>query len=223
MAKLFVQERQLKLNLTVVPLQNWSRDLTFDETGLKWINPSPNLRNLTQATLYPGIGFLEFLNLSVGRGTAKPFEHVGAPWLNGKALTAALRAENLPGIAFAPDTFTPESSVFAGEVCRWGEVCGDGSLCPPFSGRGPGHRAIPGGSPCGGSKDRGPARLPPLSSRHGGGDPARRFPGGNPGALGTGTQRVCGAKAGGLVVFETLTQMEDLSRPSTTVASCVGA
>jgi len=118
MAQLFVQERQLKLDLTVVPLQNWSRELTFDETGLKWVNPSPNLRNLTQATLYPGIGFLEFLNVSVGRGTEKPFEHVGAPWLDGQALTAALRAENLPGIAFSADTFTPESSVYAGEVCH---------------------------------------------------------------------------------------------------------
>jgi uncharacterized protein YbbC (DUF1343 family) len=118
LAKMFVTERGLNLDLTVVPLRNWSRALTFDETGLKWINPSPNLRNVTQATLYPGIGFLEFLNLSVGRGTAAPFEQVGAPWLDGESLAAAFREARLPGLSVAPVTFRPEASVFAGEPCH---------------------------------------------------------------------------------------------------------
>ncbi len=118
LAQMFVAERGLDLDLTVVPLRNWSRALTFDETGLKWTNPSPNLRNITEATLYPGIGFLEFLQLSVGRGTAAPFEQVGAPWLNGNALAAALRDVRIPGLSAAPVTFRPESSVFSGETCH---------------------------------------------------------------------------------------------------------
>lgn len=118
LARMFVAERGLDLDLTVVPLRNWSRDLTFDETGLRWVNPSPNLRNVTAATLYPGIGFLEFLRLSVGRGTALPFEQVGAPWLDGEALAGAFREARLPGLRADPVAFRPESSLFAGETCH---------------------------------------------------------------------------------------------------------
>jgi uncharacterized protein YbbC (DUF1343 family) len=117
LARMFVSERKLDLQLTVVPLRHWSRAMTFNETGLPWINPSPNLRNLSAATLYPGIGLLEFLNLSVGRGTPAPFELVGAPWIDGKALAAALAAERFPGLRIEAASFTPESSVFAGERC----------------------------------------------------------------------------------------------------------
>jgi uncharacterized protein YbbC (DUF1343 family) len=104
--------------LTVVPAANWRRDFWFDDTGLSWINPSPNIRNLTQATLYPGIGAIEYSNVSVGRGTDQPFEQVGAPWIDGRALAATLNARSLPGIRFYPIAFTPEASQYAKEACE---------------------------------------------------------------------------------------------------------
>ena len=69
-------------------MENWKRDYWFDETGLAWINPSPNMRNLNQAALYPGIGAIEYANISVGRGTDQPFEQIGAPWIDGPRLAA---------------------------------------------------------------------------------------------------------------------------------------
>jgi uncharacterized protein YbbC (DUF1343 family) len=118
LAKMFVEERHLQLDLTVVPLENWSRAMTFDETGLAWVNPSPNLRSPAEAALYPGIGLWEFLNLSVGRGTSTPFELVGAPWIDAKSFTAAFRAAHVPGVEVAPVAFTPEASVFKGQRCH---------------------------------------------------------------------------------------------------------
>jgi uncharacterized protein YbbC (DUF1343 family) len=90
----------------------------FDETGLPWTNPSPNMRSLTQAVLYPGIGLLETTNLSVGRGTDTPFEVIGAPWIDGRELARALNDQDIPGAAFVPIEFTPAASKFAGETCR---------------------------------------------------------------------------------------------------------
>ena len=84
---------------TVVPMKNWSRDQWFDATGLEWVNPSPNMRNLNEATLYPGIGAIEYANISVGRGTDTPFEQVGAPWIDGPRLAEALNARATPGRA----------------------------------------------------------------------------------------------------------------------------
>ena len=118
LARLFNGENRIGADLTVVPLQNWRREDWFDETGLPWINPSPNMRNLLQATLYPGIGAIEGTNISVGRGTDAPFEQIGAPWIDGVVLAAALNARNLPGIRFYPVAFTPASSKYAGEECR---------------------------------------------------------------------------------------------------------
>ena len=84
-------------------MKNWPRDAWFDETALPWINPSPNMRNLIQATLYPGIGAIEATNVSVGRGTDTPFEQLGAPWIDGRALAdGAQRAAVFPGIRFYP-------------------------------------------------------------------------------------------------------------------------
>jgi uncharacterized protein YbbC (DUF1343 family) len=103
--------------LTIIPAENWQREQLFDETGLTWINPSPNMRNLTEALLYPGIGLLETTNLSVGRGTEIPFEIFGAPWLDGSRLAMALNRANTPGVRFVPITFTPQASKFEGEVC----------------------------------------------------------------------------------------------------------
>jgi uncharacterized protein YbbC (DUF1343 family) len=118
LAKLFNEENKIGTNLTVVELRNWERDDWFDETGLPWINPSPNMRNLLQATLYPGVGAIEYSNVSVGRGTDTPFEHVGAPWIDGVQLADALNARNVPGVRFYPVRFTPTSSKFAGEECQ---------------------------------------------------------------------------------------------------------
>ena len=117
LAKLFNAENKIGADLTVIPLQNWNRDSWFDATGLPWINPSPNMRNLIQATLYPGIGAIEGTNVSVGRGTDAPFEQMGAPWIDGVQLSDALNARVLPGIRFYPVRFTPSSSKFANEEC----------------------------------------------------------------------------------------------------------
>jgi uncharacterized protein YbbC (DUF1343 family) len=117
LAKLFNAENKIGADLTIVTARNWSRDQWFDGTGLPWINPSPNMRNLLQATLYPGIGAIEGTNISVGRGTDTPFEQVGAPWIDGVALSDALNARAIPGIRFYPVRFTPASSKYANEEC----------------------------------------------------------------------------------------------------------
>ena len=117
LARLFNAERKIGAGLIVVPCEGWKRRDWFDATGLTWTNPSPNMRNLTQATLYPGIGLMEFTNISVGRGTDTPFELIGAPWMDGRKLAGYLNGRNLPGIRFVPIRFTPRSSVHAGVVC----------------------------------------------------------------------------------------------------------
>ncbi len=118
LAQLFNAEQKIGATLTVVPMANWRRDLWFDQTGLSWVNPSPNMRNLNQATLYPGIGAIEYSNVSVGRGTDQPFEQIGAPWINGRALAEHLNARALPGISFYPVAFTPTASKYAKEPCQ---------------------------------------------------------------------------------------------------------
>ena len=118
LARLFNAEKKIGADLTVVPAENWRRDFWYDETGLAWINPSPNMRNLNQATLYPGIGAIEYSNVSVGRGTDQPFEQLGAPWIDGPRLAATLNARRLPGIRFYPVAFTPGSSKYAGQECK---------------------------------------------------------------------------------------------------------
>jgi uncharacterized protein YbbC (DUF1343 family) len=118
LAQLFNVENKIGAELTVVRLEHWSRDDWFDQTGLPWINPSPNMRNLNQATLYPGIGAFEGTNLSVGRGTDTPFEQVGAPWIDGVQLADSLNARNVPGIRFYPVRFTPVASKYAHEECQ---------------------------------------------------------------------------------------------------------
>jgi uncharacterized protein YbbC (DUF1343 family) len=110
-------EASLDLDLHVIEMQGWRRGIHFDACNLPWVNTSPNMRSVTEAILYPGIGLLETTNLSVGRGTATPFEHVGAPWLDGKRLAKILSALDLPGIRFTPVRFTPTASKFKGEAC----------------------------------------------------------------------------------------------------------
>jgi uncharacterized protein YbbC (DUF1343 family) len=118
LARLFNGERKIGASLTVVAAEHWRRDLWYDQTGLLWINPSPNMRNLNQAALYPGIGAIEYSNVSVGRGTDQPFEQIGAPWIDGRQLAATLNARGLPGIRFYPVAFTPSSSKYAREACQ---------------------------------------------------------------------------------------------------------
>jgi uncharacterized protein YbbC (DUF1343 family)/CubicO group peptidase (beta-lactamase class C family) len=119
LARLFNGEKKIGADLTVVPMKNWRRDDWFDATALPWTNPSPNLRNLVAAALYPGLGAIEGTNLSVGRGTDSPFEQVGAPWIDGVALAAALNARELAGVRFYPVTFTPAAGAkLGGQVCR---------------------------------------------------------------------------------------------------------
>jgi uncharacterized protein YbbC (DUF1343 family)/CubicO group peptidase (beta-lactamase class C family) len=115
-AQMVVGERKLPVKLTVVPLERWQRNQWFDETGLPWVNPSPNIRTPTQALLYSGVGLLEATNLSVGRGTDVPFEVIGAPWISDpQALADGMNARGLVGVRFQPATFTPTSSVYAGQ------------------------------------------------------------------------------------------------------------
>ena len=118
LAKLFNGENKIGADLSVIAMQNWRRDAWFDETGLPWINPSPNMRTLNAATLYPGIGAFEGTNISVGRGTDTPFEQIGAPWIDGVKLAEALNARRIPGIRFYPITFTPNASKFANQECQ---------------------------------------------------------------------------------------------------------
>jgi len=117
LAGLFNAEKKIGANLTVVKMSGYARDLWYDETGLPWVNPSPNLRSVTEAALYPGIGLLETTNVSVGRGTDAPFEQFGAPWMDGARVAATLSARGIAGVRFSPVSFKPLSSVFKDEVC----------------------------------------------------------------------------------------------------------
>jgi uncharacterized protein YbbC (DUF1343 family) len=118
LARLFNAEKKIGADLTVVAMRNWRRDAWFDETGLMWIGPSPNMRNLYAATLYTGLASFESANISVGRGTDTPFEHIGAPWIDGMRLSETLNARAIPGVRFYPEQFTPTASKFANEVCQ---------------------------------------------------------------------------------------------------------
>ena len=118
LATLIAAERQWKLDLQVIRCENWKRSQWYDETGLPWIHPSPNMRSLEAAALYPGVGLLEFTNLSVGRGTDAPFLVVGAPWIDEEALARDLSTAGLPGVRVTPVRFTPAASKFENQRCR---------------------------------------------------------------------------------------------------------
>ena len=118
LATMFNSEKAIGAKLTVVKMDGWMRGDWYDSTGRMWIDPSPNMRSLTQATLYPGIGMIEGTNISVGRGTDTPFELVGAPWVNASALAAYLNVRDVDGVRFVPIAFTPHASVFSGERCE---------------------------------------------------------------------------------------------------------
>jgi uncharacterized protein YbbC (DUF1343 family)/CubicO group peptidase (beta-lactamase class C family) len=117
LALMFKAERNWPTDLTVIKAENWSRGAWFDQTGLPWVNPSPNMRSLTQAALYPGVGLLEFCAVSVGRGTDTPFEVLGAPYISAERLATELSRAGLPGVSFVPVRFKPNASKFKDQEC----------------------------------------------------------------------------------------------------------
>jgi uncharacterized protein YbbC (DUF1343 family)/CubicO group peptidase (beta-lactamase class C family) len=117
LAEMFNAENQIGTKLTVIPMRSYRRSLWYDETGLEWINPSPNLRSLDQATLYPGVALIEGANVSVGRGTAQPFELVGAPWIDARALANYLQSREIPGVRFSATEFVPADDRYARTLC----------------------------------------------------------------------------------------------------------
>lgn len=121
-ALLLHRERWPDVRLTVVPCRGWQRHRWWDETGLPWVPPSPNMPTLDTATLYPGLCLIEATNLSEGRGTTRPFHLVGAPWVDEDRLVTGLRALGLEGVAFRPARFRPEFQKCAGEVCTGVEM-----------------------------------------------------------------------------------------------------
>ena len=102
LARMYNAEQKIGANLTVIPVAGWRRDMWWDQTGLPWVNPSPNIRKLDAAIHYPGTVFFEAVNVSEGRGTDAPFEQIGAPWLKHVEVATAMNAMNLPGVRFEP-------------------------------------------------------------------------------------------------------------------------
>lgn len=117
LAQLFNGEQHLGAKVTVVPMQGWQRGDWFDSTGELWVNPSPNLRNLNENTLYPGVAMIEGTNVSVGRGTDTPFEVLGAPWIKSQELASYLNSRHISGVRFVPYSFTPKSAAYANQLC----------------------------------------------------------------------------------------------------------
>jgi uncharacterized protein YbbC (DUF1343 family) len=117
LARMIRDEQKIDVDLQVVQVEGWQRHQFYDATGLLWVNPSPNMRTMDAALLYPGIGLLETTNLSVGRGTDSPFEILGAPWIEPRLLAQTLNARDLPGVRFVPLWFTPSATVHAQQRC----------------------------------------------------------------------------------------------------------
>ena len=118
LSQLFNKERKIGAKLRVVKMQGWTREQWFDDSGIAWVDPSPALRNMNAMALYPGVALLEQTNVSVGRGTATPFEVVGAPWIDSRQFAKYMNARKLAGVSFAPISFTPVSSTLTGKECH---------------------------------------------------------------------------------------------------------
>ena len=118
LAEMLNADEHLGLRLEIVRMVGYERRAYLDETGLTWWPPSPNLRTVEQAVLYPGVGLLEATNVSVGRGTEMPFEVVGAPWIDGPAFAAALAKAGLAGVSFESIDFTPAENRYKGVSCH---------------------------------------------------------------------------------------------------------
>ena len=117
LAHLFNDAFGIHSDLTVVPVAGWRRSMWYDQTGIPWIRPSPNIPDLATATVYPGAGLIEATNIAEGRGTPTPFLNVGAPWLDGDRWASALNEQQLPGVHFEATRFTPVSNKFSGQAC----------------------------------------------------------------------------------------------------------
>jgi uncharacterized protein YbbC (DUF1343 family) len=117
MAQMFNAENKIGCDLHIIRMQNWRRRFWFSDTGLPWVNPSPNLRSPEAGILYPGLEILQAGGVSVGRGTARPFEMLGAPWIHGEELAAYLNRRAIPGVRFEREKFTPDSGMYKGELC----------------------------------------------------------------------------------------------------------
>src|SRR5271154_3574856 len=115
---MFNAEKKIGCDLHVIPMQNWRRKMWFSDTGLPWVNPSPNLRSPEEGILYPGLEILQAAGVSLGRGTARPFELLGAPWIHSEAFATDLNRRMIPGVRFEPSKFTPESGLYRGEPCE---------------------------------------------------------------------------------------------------------
>jgi uncharacterized protein YbbC (DUF1343 family) len=118
LAQMFNAERGIGAKLKVIPMDGWMRGDWYDSTGLTWVNPSPNLRSVREAALYPGVALIEGTNISVGRGTDTPFEWIGAPWIKARQLAEYLNARAISGVRFVPVSFTPSSSNYSGQGCQ---------------------------------------------------------------------------------------------------------
>ncbi len=118
LAKIFNAENKIGADLKIFPMVNWKRSETYDQTGLKWIPPSPNLRTVNEAFLYPGVEILQAGGVSVGRGTDTPFELIGAPWIQGAELAAELNRRAVPGVKFQATLFTPDVGLYKGVYCQ---------------------------------------------------------------------------------------------------------
>lgn len=118
LARMFNTENHIGADLHVVEMKNWRRSEFYDQTGLEWISPSPNLRTLAEDFPYPGIEVLQDAGISVGRGTEAPFEHFGAPWIRSADLVAALDHRKIPGVTFQATQFTPADGLYKGEACH---------------------------------------------------------------------------------------------------------
>jgi uncharacterized protein YbbC (DUF1343 family)/CubicO group peptidase (beta-lactamase class C family) len=117
LARFYNSERGINSKLKVVPMEGWQRGDWLDSTGVLWVSPSPNMRSLTEEVLYPGVGILEFTNISLGRGTDTPFELLGAPWIQPLELASYLNARAISGVRFVPTEFTPNANVYAQQKC----------------------------------------------------------------------------------------------------------
>jgi uncharacterized protein YbbC (DUF1343 family) len=122
MARMFNQENHIGCDLHVIAMRGWRRSEWFDETGLRWVDPSPNLRSFQAEIIYPGLEILQNAGVSVGRGTDTPFEQFGAPWIHGEEFVDELNGRSIPGARFAAVRFTPTTGLYQGELCQGARV-----------------------------------------------------------------------------------------------------
>jgi uncharacterized protein YbbC (DUF1343 family) len=122
MARMFNAENKIGCDLHVIGMRNWHRRDWFDDTGLRWVNPSPNLRSAEAGILYPGLEILQTAGVSVGRGTDTPFERMGAPWIRSAEFVDYMNRRAIPGVRFESDHFTPDSGPYKGQLCEGAKV-----------------------------------------------------------------------------------------------------